>query len=165
MWWRGYLDWEGNDVHFMGSAYTGRYATTIAALGGIDASDTPTLSGRDLSPVLADPGASVRDFVLFSQDSAQSEILRNTRYAVRGFYDGETKYARYYGVGGASGATEPPTPRASSSMWTPNSTTTTMSGTRPRRTPTSSSTWPTTEAAAMSCAPCSAVCWTMRQRS
>ena len=87
----------------MGSAYTGRYAATIAALGGIDASDTPTLSGRDLSPVLADPGASVRDFVLFSQDSAQSEILRNTRYAVRGFYDGETKYARYYGVGGGIG--------------------------------------------------------------
>ena len=75
-------------------------AATIAALGGIDVSDMPTLSGRDLSPVLADPAASVRDFVLFSQDSAQSEILRNSRYAVRGFYDGETKYARYYGVGG-----------------------------------------------------------------
>jgi hypothetical protein len=50
--------------------------------------------------VLADPEASVRDFVLFSQDSAQSDLIRNTRYAVRGFYDGETKYARYYGVGG-----------------------------------------------------------------
>ena len=75
-------------------------AATIAALGGVDPGDTPTLSGRDLSPVLADPGSSVRDFVLFSQDSAQSEILRNSRYAVRGFYDGETKYARYYGVGG-----------------------------------------------------------------
>ena len=75
-------------------------AATIAALGGVDPGDTPTLSGRDLSPVLADPAASVRDFVLFSQDSAQSEILRNSRYAVRGFYDGETKYARYYGVGG-----------------------------------------------------------------
>ena len=75
-------------------------AATIAALGGVDPGDTPTLSGRDLSPVLADPAASVRDFVLFSQDSAQSEILRNSRYAVRGFFDGETKYARYYGVGG-----------------------------------------------------------------
>ena len=75
-------------------------AATIAALGGVDPGDTPTLSGCDLSPVLADPGASVRDFVLFSQDSAQSEILRNSRYAVRGFYDGETKYARYYGIGG-----------------------------------------------------------------
>ena len=75
-------------------------AATIAALGGVDAADTPTLSGRDLSPVLADPDASVRDFVLFSQDSAQSDLIRNTRYALRGFYDGETKYARYYGVGG-----------------------------------------------------------------
>ncbi len=25
----GYLDWEGNDVHFMGSAYTGRYFDPI----------------------------------------------------------------------------------------------------------------------------------------
>ena len=75
-------------------------AATIAALGGVDVGDTPTLSGRDLAPVLADPTASVRDFVLFSQDSAQSDLIRNTRYAVRGFYDGETKYARYYGVGG-----------------------------------------------------------------
>ena len=75
-------------------------AATIAALGGVSLNDTPTLSGRDLSPVLADPDASVRDFVLFSQDSAQSELIRNTRYALRGFYDGDTKYARYYGVGG-----------------------------------------------------------------
>ena len=75
-------------------------AATIAVLGGVELSDTPTLSGRDLSPVLADPDASVRDFVLFSQDSAQSDLIRNTRYAVRGFFDGETKYARYYGVGG-----------------------------------------------------------------
>ena len=75
-------------------------AATIAALGGVDVADTPTLSGRDLSPVLADPAASVRDYVLFAQDSAQSDLIRNTRYALRGFYDGETKYARYYGVGG-----------------------------------------------------------------
>ncbi len=75
-------------------------AATIAALGGVDVDGTPTLSGRDLSPVLADPGASVRDFVLFAQDSAQSDLIRNTRYAVRGFFDGETKYARYYGIGG-----------------------------------------------------------------
>ena len=75
-------------------------AATIAALGGVEVANTPTLSGRDLSPVLTDPGASVRDFVLFSQDSAQSDLIRNTRYAVRGFFDGETKYARYYGIGG-----------------------------------------------------------------
>ena len=77
-------------------------AATIAALGGVGAGGTPPLSGRDLAPVLADPTASVRDFVLFSQDSAQSDLIRNTRYAVRGFYDGETKYARYYGVGGGT---------------------------------------------------------------
>ena len=75
-------------------------AATIAALAGINLNDTSTLSGRDLAPVLADPQASVRDFVLFSQDSAQSDLIRNTRYALRGFYDGETKYARYYGIGG-----------------------------------------------------------------
>ena len=75
-------------------------AATLAALGGIDPDDTPTLSGRDLAPVLANPAASVRGYVLFSQDSAQSDLIRNTRYAVRGFYDGETKYARYYGIGG-----------------------------------------------------------------
>ncbi len=75
-------------------------AATIAGLGGVDLGGTPTLSGRDLAPVLADPAASVRDFVLFSQDSAQSDLIRNSRYAVRGFFDGQTKYARYYGIGG-----------------------------------------------------------------
>ena len=72
-------------------------ATTIVAAGGGDATD---LSGQDLAPVLDDPGQSVRDYVLFSQDSAQSELLRQSRYALRGFYDGTTKYARYYGIGG-----------------------------------------------------------------
>ena len=75
-------------------------AATICGLGGIDVDDTPGLSGRDLAPVLADPSVSVRDHVLFSQDSAQSELLRQSRYAVRGFFDGTTKYARYYGIGG-----------------------------------------------------------------
>jgi arylsulfatase A-like enzyme len=71
-------------------------ATVVAAGGG----DTSGLSGQDLAPVLADPAESVRDYVLFSQDSAQSELLRQSRYALRGFYDGTTKYARYYGIGG-----------------------------------------------------------------
>ncbi len=75
-------------------------AATICAFGGVNIADTPTLSGRDLGPVLADPSTSVRDFVLFAQDSAQSEMIRNSRYALRGFFDGDTKYARYYGVGG-----------------------------------------------------------------
>jgi arylsulfatase A-like enzyme len=75
-------------------------AATIASLGGVDVSSAPSLAGKDLGPVLVDPSASVRDHVLFAQDSAQSEHLRSVRYAVRGFFDGETKYARYYGVGG-----------------------------------------------------------------
>ncbi len=78
-------------------------ATTLCSLGGIDVDAEPGLSGRDLSPVLGDPSASVRDHVLFSQDCAQSELLRNCRYAVRGFFDGVTKYARYYGIGGGVG--------------------------------------------------------------
>ena len=75
-------------------------ATTLCALGGVDVDDSPSLSGVDLTPALADPTASPRDYVFFSQDSAQSDLIRNTRYAVRGFFDGQTKYARYYGIGG-----------------------------------------------------------------
>ncbi len=51
---------------------------------------------------------SVRDHVLFSQDSAQSELIRQSRYAVRGFSDGQTKYARYYGIGGGIDRTGTP---------------------------------------------------------
>ena len=58
------------------------------------------LQGVDFSPVLADPSTSVRDHVLFAQDSAQTRNLNQVRYALRGFFDGQTKYARYYGVGG-----------------------------------------------------------------
>lgn len=89
-------------------------ATTIAAVGGVDVDHTDTLRGRDLAPVLADPSASVRDHVLFAQDSAQSELLRNTRYAMRGYFDGTTKYARYYGVGGGirRDGTPDPAPKA-----------------------------------------------------
>ena len=75
-------------------------AATIAAVGGVDGDDLGALSGEDLAPVLADPTATVRDHVLFSQDCAQDEVLRNSRYAVRGFFDGTHKVARYYGIGG-----------------------------------------------------------------
>ena len=75
-------------------------AATMCALGGVDIGSVPTLSGVDLSPALADPSTSPRDYVFFAQDSAQSGLIANTRYAVRGFFDGETKYARYYGIGG-----------------------------------------------------------------
>ena len=64
-----------------------------------------TVQGADLSPVLADPSASVRDHILFAQDSAQTTELNKVRYALRGFYDGHTKYARYYGVGGGKPST------------------------------------------------------------
>ena len=69
------------------------------------AADGTALQGVDLTPVLADPAASVRDHVLFAQDSAQTRNLNNVRYALRGFFDGSTKYARYYGVGGGKPST------------------------------------------------------------
>jgi arylsulfatase A-like enzyme len=75
-------------------------ATTLCALGGVDIDDSPTLWGVDLFPALADPAATPRNYVFFSQDAAQSDLVANTRHAVRGFFDGEAKYARYYGIGG-----------------------------------------------------------------
>jgi arylsulfatase len=80
-------------------------AATVCGLGGVGVdgsgpSARETLAGTDLGPTLADPSASVRDHVLFAQDSAQSPLLRGCRYAVRGLFDGHTKYARYYGIGG-----------------------------------------------------------------
>ena len=47
----------------------------------------------------------MRDHVLFAQDSAQTTNLNQVRYALRGFFDGQTKYARYYGVGGGKPST------------------------------------------------------------
>jgi arylsulfatase len=79
-------------------------AATICALGGVD----PTaagMSGVDLSPVFADPSASVRDHVLFAHDTAHTNNINMTRYAIRGFFDGTTKYARYYGFGGGKPGT------------------------------------------------------------
>jgi arylsulfatase A-like enzyme len=75
-------------------------AATLCSLGGVDLDNTPSLSGVDLAPALEDPAASPRDYVYFSQDSAQSSLIRHCRYALRGFFDGTTKYARYYGIGG-----------------------------------------------------------------
>jgi len=82
-------------------------AATICALAGVGpgAAASAGLAGLDLSPVLADPAASVRDHVLFAQDSAQTQHLNQVRYALRGFFDGRTKYARYYGVGGGKPST------------------------------------------------------------
>ncbi len=85
-------------------------AATICALAGVDSAATassqgPTLQGADLSPVLADPATAVRDHVLFAQDTAHTEKLNAVRYALRGFFDGTTKYARYYGEGGGKPST------------------------------------------------------------
>jgi arylsulfatase A-like enzyme len=84
-------------------------ASTICGLAGVDPlganGGEATLQGIDLAPVLSDPAASVRDHVLFAQDSAQTVNLNNVRYALRGFFDGTTKYARYYGVGGGKPST------------------------------------------------------------
>jgi arylsulfatase A-like enzyme len=85
-------------------------ATTLCALGGVDDEAASSLSGVDLTPALADPVARPRDHVFFAQDSAQSDLLRNCRYAVRGFFDGTTKYARYYGIGGGIDRTGRPAP-------------------------------------------------------
>jgi arylsulfatase A-like enzyme len=80
-------------------------ASTICALGGVDPSTQPSLKGVDLGPVLTDPTASVRDHVLFAHDTAHTDEINHTRYAIRGFFDGQTKYARYYGVGGGKPGT------------------------------------------------------------
>jgi arylsulfatase A-like enzyme len=80
-------------------------ASTIVALAGIEPSSQPSLRGVDLSPVLADPSTAVRDHVLFAHDTAHTNRINETRYAIRGFFDGRTKYARYYGVGGGKPGT------------------------------------------------------------
>lgn len=77
-------------------------AATIAALAG---ASEPSFRGADLQAVLDDPARRGRDEVLFALDSAHTDALNRTRYAVRGCFDGRYKYARYYGVGGGIPAT------------------------------------------------------------
>jgi arylsulfatase len=79
-------------------------ATTISALAGVR---HESLKGVDLAPVFADPAASVRDHVLFAQDSAHTKRIQQTRYALRGYFDGRWKYTRYYGVGGGLPSEDP----------------------------------------------------------
>jgi arylsulfatase len=76
-------------------------ASTIPLLAGAD--EVPaSMQGVDLRPVLTDTEATVRDHILFAQDSAWYERCITTRYAMRGVFDGRYKYARYYGVGGST---------------------------------------------------------------
>jgi arylsulfatase A-like enzyme len=83
-------------------------ATTIPMLGGAAREEIPTFQGHDLRPVLTDPSASVRDHILFAQDTAWYERCIPLRYAIRGVFDGRHKYARYYGVGGGTSPTTGP---------------------------------------------------------
>jgi arylsulfatase A-like enzyme len=73
-------------------------ARTICGLAGVE--PDPEMGGVDLTPVLRSPDVAVRDHVLFAHDTAHTRNIRSTRYAIRGFFDGRHKYARYYGVGG-----------------------------------------------------------------
>ncbi len=85
-------------------------AATLIATGGVDLDGHEQLHGVDLTPTLADPQTAARDHILLAQDSAQSPLLKNSRYALRGYVDADSKYARYYGIGGGidrSGAPDP----------------------------------------------------------
>jgi arylsulfatase len=75
-------------------------APTICSLAGVDPSNVEGLAGVDLLPMLSDPSTAVRDHVMFAMDAAHTSHIRQTRYALRGYFDGHVKYARYYGVGG-----------------------------------------------------------------
>ncbi len=75
-----------------------------ARRGGPDAGRSNRAGYRPLAGA-GRPLRRVRDHILFAQDSAQTNELNKVRYALRGFYDGRTKYARYYGVGGGKPST------------------------------------------------------------
>jgi arylsulfatase len=83
-------------------------ATTIPLLGGATRDQLPTFRGEDLTQVMRDPSATVRDAILFAQDTAWYESCLPLRYAIRGMFDGRHKYLRYYGVGGGTTPTTGP---------------------------------------------------------
>ena len=82
-------------------------AATICALAGVDPATAGRRPCRGSTSRRCWPTRrpSVRDHILFAQDSAQTTELNKVRYALRGFFDGRTKYARYYGVGGGKPST------------------------------------------------------------
>jgi arylsulfatase len=71
---------------------------TICELAGV--TDTSSLSGVSLVPLVAGRVPSVRDHVLFAQSQAWYRSCAAHRFALRGVFDGRFKYVRYYGVGG-----------------------------------------------------------------
>jgi arylsulfatase len=74
-------------------------ASTICALAGVE--PDPAMQGIDLF------GGAPREHVLFAHDSAHTMLVQQTRYAIRGMFDGRYKYARYYGVGGGKPGDDP----------------------------------------------------------
>jgi arylsulfatase len=90
-------------------------ASSIATLAGV--ADAPSLRGADLSPIWFGERDAVRDTIFFAHDTAHTTNLQRTRYALRGFFDGRFKYARYYGVGGGKPSDDPFYERPSSKLF------------------------------------------------
>ena len=63
------------------------------------------MQGTDLSPVLSDPAARVRDHILFAQDSAQTNELNKVRYALPRLLRRPDEVHTLYGVGGGKPST------------------------------------------------------------
>ena len=122
------------------------------------AGDGPALQGVDLSPVLADPAASVRDHVLFAQDSAQTrEPEPGPLRACGGSSTARpsTPATTAWAAASRRPACGARTRATSSSTSTATSTTRTTSGTTTTPIRSSSSTWPTT-------GPAGRAAWTVR---
>ncbi|HEV8063791.1 MAG TPA: sulfatase-like hydrolase/transferase [Acidimicrobiales bacterium] len=77
-----------------------RLESLLGTFAGGTGMAEPRLPGVDLTPLCGAPDEAVRDHVLFAMDSAHTAAVRDTRYALRGYFDGRHKYARYYGLGG-----------------------------------------------------------------
>jgi arylsulfatase len=73
-------------------------AKTVCALAGV---------APDVGMQGVDVLGESRDEVLFAHDSAHTTVVQQTRYAIRGLFDGRYKYARYYGVGGGKPGDDP----------------------------------------------------------
>ncbi len=73
---------------------------TIAGFAGCGDAVPAGVLGVDQSPVLRGEVESARDHVLFQHQTAHTSLVEAQRWAIRGFFDGRTKYARYFGIGG-----------------------------------------------------------------
>jgi len=74
-------------------------ARTICGLAGVE----PDLGMQGVDLFNDAP----RDEVLFAHDSAHTSVVMQTRYAIRGYFDGRYKYGRYYGIGGGKPGDDP----------------------------------------------------------